>query len=258
MLSRADRYFELADRVVVVTGASSGLGKGIAEDLIAAGALVVAGARRVDLLQALSQDADRLAAVQCDVRVEEDRRRLIAVAVERFGRLDGLVNNAGITGRGVPAAHETADEFSAMIDVNLRAPLDLAVKAVAAMRACGGGSIVNITSTASTQTLGTAVPQALYCSSKAGLAHLTRELAIQWGRYGVRVNAVAPGWTPSGMTGDVTGIASGMPAWVETRVALKRPGKPQDIASCVHFLLSEAASYITGQEIAVDGGWSVG
>lgn len=128
--------------------------------------------------------------------------------------------------------------------------------AAPSMREAGGGSIVNITSVAGIRTLGTYIPQAAYCAAKAGLGHLTRELSTHWGRYGIRVNAIAPGFFPTDMT---TGNRdeNGLLAWFGTRVAIKRGGTPSDIRALTQFLLSDASSFVSGQEIALDGGYSV-
>jgi NAD(P)-dependent dehydrogenase (short-subunit alcohol dehydrogenase family) len=250
--------FDVTGRVVIVTGASSGIGRDVAVELARAGASVVAAARRLDRLERLRGAASTpIEVVACDVADPDDRARLVDTVVARFGRIDGLVNNAGLTGRGVPATKESDDEVDAMLAVNLRAPLDLAKRCVPPMRAAGGGSIVNITTMATIVTMATAIPQAGYCASKAGLTHLTRELAVQWARYDIRVNAIAPGWIPTEMTSSAGLTPIGVPGWIDGRLPLRRPGSGIDIARAAQFLLSPASGYITGQEIAVDGGYSV-
>ena len=141
-----------------------------------------------------------------------------------------------------------------MLDLNLVAPFDLARRSALAMRETGGGSIVNVTSMAGiVATGGTGVPSAGYCAAKAGLAHLTRELATQWGRHGVRVNAVAPGMFPTRMIDHV----QEPPEFFMQRLVLKRAGTATDILGAVQFLLSDASAYVTGQQLAVDGGRTI-
>jgi NAD(P)-dependent dehydrogenase (short-subunit alcohol dehydrogenase family) len=251
-----DSSFSVRDRAVVVTGASAGIGREIAAGLMSAGARVVIAGRRRDLLDEVAAQPGEAHVVECDLRDEDDRARLIATAIERVGPLHGLVNNAGISGSGVPAARESVAQLRDVLEVDLVAPFDLAARCLPSLREAGGGSIVNITSIAGIRSLGTYIPQAAYCAAKAGLGHLTRELATQWGRYGIRVNAIAPGFFPTDMT---TGNRdeNGLLAWFGSRVPIKRGGDAQDIRSLVQFLLSDASSFISGQEIALDGGYSV-
>ncbi|SNQ49329.1 conserved hypothetical protein [Frankia canadensis] len=255
MVEAESSVFDLRGRVVVVTGASSGIGAGLVRSLATVGARVVATARRRDRLEALVADlpgADTLA-VACDVGVDADRERLVATVLERFGRVDGLVNNAGISGSGVPATRQSTEEFREVLEVDLVAPFDLAKRVLPAMRAQGGGSIVNVTSTAAITTTSPTIPQAAYCAAKAGLAHLTRELAQQWGRYNVRVNAFAPGFFATEMTGSMTSEGR-PPDWLADQQAIKSTGGAEDAFGVVAYLLSDAGRFVTGQQIAVDGG----
>src|SRR3954447_22575106 len=183
------------DAVVIVTGASSGLGRQLAGALAAAGAIPVLAARRADRLAHLRDELPGADAVPCDVTDAGDRERLVATVLERHGRLDGLVNNAGAGATG-PALRTSADAFARVLDLNLTAPFALACLAANAMRGGGGGgggSIVNVASVMGLRSIGE-IPDAAYVASKAGIIGLTRELASQWGRYGIRVNAVAPGF----------------------------------------------------------------
>jgi NAD(P)-dependent dehydrogenase (short-subunit alcohol dehydrogenase family) len=249
--------FSVAGRVIIVTGASSGIGRSIATELAQAGAQVAAVARRADRLEGLAAEVNGVTPLACDLVDPTSRELLVRDVIDRLGEIDGLVNNAGLTGRGVPASRESLDEIQAMLEVNLKAPLDLAVRCLPSMRRLGKGAIVNITTMATLITMGTYIPQAGYCASKSGLAHLTRELATQWARHNVRVNAIAPGWIASGMTDNDNLTDIGVPPWIDGRLAIRRPGLGVDVARTVQFLLSDASSFITGQEIAVDGGYSI-
>ena len=246
--------FRLDDRVAIVTGASSGLGVAFARALAEAGADVVLGARRAERLEEtarLVRDAGRKAlTVATDVASPEQCQALVDSAIREFGRVDVLVNNAGV-GTAVPATHETPDQFRRVIDVNLNGAYWMA-------QACGrvmgpGSSIVNISSVLGITTAG--LPQAAYAASKAGLNGLTRDLAQQWtGRKGIRVNSVAPGFFASEMTDQYPpGYLEGQRA----RIPAGRQGELAELAATVVFLASDAAGYITGQTLPVDGGLTI-
>jgi NAD(P)-dependent dehydrogenase (short-subunit alcohol dehydrogenase family) len=243
--------FSLAGKVAVVTGASSGLGVAIAQALAEAGANVAVGARRIEGLretQRLIEAAGRRAlCVRTDIGRREDCQALVEATVSEFGGLDVLVNNAGI-GTAVSALRETPDSFQSVIDVNLNGTFWMSQAAAGAM--ANGGSIVNISSIMAWMSVG--MPQASYMASKAAIIGMTRDLAQQWtGRRGVRVNVIAPGLFETEMTGHF---------WAElmeqegSRVPAGRGGSPEELASAVVFLASDAASYITGTTLIVDGG----
>jgi NAD(P)-dependent dehydrogenase (short-subunit alcohol dehydrogenase family) len=248
--------FRLDGKVAVVTGASSGLGAAFAVALAEAGADVALGARRADRLKetvaAVEAVGRRAVAVPTDVSKPENCQRLVETAMADLGRVDILVNNAGIA-NSVPASRETPEEFRAVLDVNLFGAYWMA-------KACGrvmqpGSSIVNISSVLSMVTAG--LPQAAYSSSKAGLNGLTFDLAAQWtGRKGIRVNALAPGYFPTEMTDELTDPS--MVQRIDWRVPLKRMGRLEECAAAVVFLASDAASYITGVVLPVDGGFLAG
>jgi NAD(P)-dependent dehydrogenase (short-subunit alcohol dehydrogenase family) len=242
----------LADKVVLVTGASSGIGSEISLALLAAGAKVVLAARRLDRVERLAQGHEDALAVRCDVTDDGERRGLVAAAVERFGAIDGLVNNAGISHPGA-ATRERIEDFRAQLEVNLVAPFALSQLAVEEMRRSGGGSIVNVASVMGLRSFD-AMPEAGYVASKAGLIGLTRELASQWGRHGVRVNALAPGFFPSEMTEGLFDAEGSGPEWLLTGTPLGRGGREGELAASVVFLLSGAASYVSGHTLVVDGG----
>ena len=246
--------FSLEDRVAIVTGASSGLGVAFAQACAQAGADVVLAARRTDKLGAtaelVSATGRRVLTVQTDVVDPEQCQTMVDRAMEEFGRVDVLVNNAGI-GTAVPATRETPEEFRAVVDVNLHGSYWAAQACAKVMQP--GSSIVNISSILGLTTAG--LPQAAYSASKAAIVGLTRDLAQQWGsRKGVRVNAIAPGFFKSEMTDQYK------PDYLDslaTRFVLPRMGDPAELAATLVWLASPAAGYVTGQTIAVDGGVTI-
>jgi NAD(P)-dependent dehydrogenase (short-subunit alcohol dehydrogenase family) len=195
--------------------------------------------------------ADELGAVGvvCDVTVDADRQRLVETAIEHYGRLDGLVNNAAVS-KVAPALREPLTDFRDALETNLVAPFALSVLACRQMRETGGGAIVNVASSLALRSIDR-TPHGAYVASKSGLVALTRELASQWGRYNVRVNAVAPGFFATEMNREIQ-ATGGVPEWLGERIPLARGGHEEEFTAAVAFLL--APGYVTGQVLPLDGG----
>jgi NAD(P)-dependent dehydrogenase (short-subunit alcohol dehydrogenase family) len=247
--------FRLDGKVAIVTGASSGLGARFARVLAAAGARVVVAARRLERLEALAVELpDGALPVQGDLARTDDIDRLVATTLDAHGRIDVLVNNAG-TVNALPALDEAEDDFERVLRVNVTACFALAKRAARDMMTREeGGSIVNVASIAGLVGIGR-IPLAAYVASKGGVVAMTRELAAQWAQVGVRVNAIAPGWFPSEMTAGVLADEE-LHGWIRSKALLGRAGNEHELDGAMLFLASPASSYVTGQVLAVDGGWS--
>ncbi len=244
----------LTDRVAVVTGASSGLGARFATVLAAAGATVVAAARRLDRLDELAEAEPAIHPVRCDVTDDGDRERLVATALERFGRVDVCVNNAGASSGG-PERQATLEAFRSVMQLNVDAVFALSQAVSAPMRAQGSGSVINISSMFG-MVASAPVHDAGYVASKSAINGLTRELAAQWARDGVRVNAIAPGFFRTEMTAGLIDDERSR-RWFERNCPMGRPGRVEELDGVLLFLATDASSYCTGQVITVDGGWTI-
>ena len=248
--------FRLDGRVAVVTGASSGLGDRFSRVLHAAGATVVVAARRRERLAALAADLPGSLAVAADVSLDGDCERLVAETLDAYGRLDVLVNNAGVGPTG-PAESEDIAVFRQTMEVNVTGAYllsQLAGRHFLERSDGAGGVIVNIASVLGLVSAGQ-IPFGSYAASKGALVQLTRELAGQWARRGIRVNALAPGWFASEMTTEMFSDESSA-NWVRRKTPMGRAGDIHELDGALLFLASDASSYVTGQVLSVDGGWT--
>jgi NAD(P)-dependent dehydrogenase (short-subunit alcohol dehydrogenase family) len=250
--------FDLDGRTALVTGAARGLGRAIALALAEAGADVALGLRDrsrdeglADELRALGR---RVLPLQMDVTRLDEIDAAVVQTVEKLGSLDVLVNNAGGGVDEMPVEAASVADFEYTVDVNLKGTLFTCRAAFAPMRERGFGRIVNLSSQAAV----VALPgEALYCMAKAAVSHLTRCLAVEWGQYGIAVNAVAPTFIRTPGTEPALSDPE-FRAEVEERIAaLHRIGEPEEVAGAVVFLCSPAASLITGETLVIDGGWTV-
>jgi hypothetical protein len=244
----------LAGKVALVTGASSGLGARFAAVLADAGASVVAAARRIDRLEELARTKAAIVPMRCDITDDGERERLVADALDRFGRVDVCVNNAG-TSSGGPDRQATLAAFREVMRLNVDALFGMSQAVAVSMRAQGSGSVINISSMFGF-VASAPVPDAGYVASKSAVNGLTRELAAQWAREGVRVNAIAPGFFPSEMTAELIEDERSR-RWFERQCPIGRPGRIDELDGVLLFLASDASSYCTGQVISIDGGWTI-
>jgi NAD(P)-dependent dehydrogenase (short-subunit alcohol dehydrogenase family) len=254
-------HTSLAGRTAIVTGASSGLGWTFARALAQAGARVAVAARRrerlADLVQEIEEAGGVAVAVACDVTDAGQVEALIDEATTRVGRVDVLVNAAGVVAEGGLAPEKVpAALFEQTIRVNVLGTWYACQAAAVRMLADGrGGSIVNVASIAGLSGVRQFPPA--YQASKAAVINLTRSLACSWGDSGVRVNALAPGWFPTEMTESVFAIPA-FKAWAAASTALGRIGDPQELTGALLFLASDASRFVTGHTLVVDGGLSAG
>jgi NAD(P)-dependent dehydrogenase (short-subunit alcohol dehydrogenase family) len=228
---------DLSGRVAVVTGAT-----------------VVAAARRKDRLEELAERVPGIVPAVCDVTDDASRRELLRTSLAQTGRVDVLVNNAG-HGYQKAALDETVEEFEGIVALNLTSTFALATLFAREMIPAGGGSIINI---ASILGLVAAYPssQASYVAAKSGVVGLTRDLGVQWARHGVRVNALAPGWFPSEATDDMFADEQSH-RWLVRNTPMGRGGRTGELDGALLLLASDASTFMTGQTVTVDGGWTV-
>ncbi len=249
--------FDLTGKIAVITGGNGGIGLGMARGLAEAGANLAIVGRNADksaeAARALADATGRVAlAFTADVAVEDDCRRLAGEVVEKFGRLDILINNAGINIRRPPQVM-TLDEWRRVMDVNLTSAFLLSQCAYPTMKAAGGGKIINIGSM--TSIFGASFAPA-YAASKGGIVQLTKSLALAWAADKIQVNAILPGWFDTELTQQARVEVSGLHDRVLARIPHGRWGTPADIAGTAVWLASPASDYVTGIAVAVDGGYT--
>jgi NAD(P)-dependent dehydrogenase (short-subunit alcohol dehydrogenase family) len=247
----AGARWRLDDRVALVTGASSGLGARFARVLHAAGAHVIVTARRADRLEALAEECgSRIEALAGDI-ADPHHREAVVELVRPHGRLDVLVNNAGVCDDG-PLERQSLDELLRVVEVNLISVLDLSRLTADLLRAAPAASVINVASMYGI--VASRSPMAAYNATKAALVNLTRHLAAVWGQSGVRVNALAPGYFPTELTGFLAEPAFAQS--IRDRTLLGRTPTLDELDGPLLFLATAASSYMTGQALIVDGGWT--
>ncbi len=253
----SENLFDLTGQVALVTGTSRGLGQYFARALARAGADIAMTSRDSKTLADFAREIEALGrktfSTELDVRDQASIRRAVAAVEEHFGKIDILVNNAGCNIRK-PALDVTWDDWNTILDTNLRGSFFVAQAAARGMIERGYGRIVNIGSVTSVAGFAGLAP---YGASRGGIRQLTMSLADDWGRHGVTVNCLAPGWFKTKQNQVLYENAK----WVEyitDRIPVKRPGRPDDLDGAVVFLASESSRYVTGQTLLVDGGVSTG
>ena len=252
-----DNLFNLSGKVAIVTGTSRGLGQYMARALARAGADLVITSRTLDSLREFKREVEGLGVdalpLELDVRDRESIERCVERAHADYGRLDILVNNAGCNIRK-PAVEVTWDDWNTILDTNLRGTFFMAQAVAKRMIPRGSGRIINIGSVTCVAGYAGLAP---YGASRGGVKQLTMSLADDWGRHGITVNCLAPGWFHTAQND----MLYQNQAWVDylvDRIPLKRPGMPSDLDGAVVFLASDASAYVTGQTLLVDGGISTG
>lgn len=257
MNKHVSKLFDLTGKTAIVTGGSRGIGKEMAEGLAEAGANLMLCARRQEWLdETVAEFTDRgfnVAGMACDVSKADDVQAVVDQTVSKFGAVDILINNAGISWGAMPE-DMPLEQWQKVIDVNLTGCFLMAQTVGREMLKKNSGSIINIASIAGMTSSANGPFYAGYVSSKAGLIGLTRELAASWGRRGIRVNAIAPGFFHSRLADAVIDIYERS---IQESNVIPRIGKEGELKGTVVFLASDASSYITGQTIAVDGGMTV-
>jgi gluconate 5-dehydrogenase len=251
------KLFDLTGKVAIVTGASRGLGQYFSRALAGAGADLVITSRKSESLDGFKQEIEslghRVLPLSLDVRDYDSIQQMVAGAFEHYGQIDILVNNAGCNVRK-PSTEVSWDDWNLVLETNLRGTFFVAQAAAEKMIPRQYGRIINIGSVTSVFGYAGLAP---YCASRGGVKQLTMSLADDWGRFGITVNCLAPGWFKT----EQTKVLYENKEWVDyliDRIPLKRPGTPHDLDGAVVFLASDAAEYLTGQTLLIDGGITTG
>ena len=252
-----NKLFDLTGKVAIVTGTSRGLGQYFGRALAGAGADLVITSRNIDALQNFKAEVEdlgrRAVPVKLDVLSKPDIDAMVETALEAYGKIDILVNNAGVNIRN-PAVDVPWEDWDLIVDTDLKGQFFCAAAVAKPMIERGYGRIINIGSATTVFGMEGIVP---YCASRGGVVQMTKALAAEWGRHGISVNVLSPGWFKT----DLNKALYEDPEWLATitaRIPMERPGLPNDMDGTVVFLASEAATYVTGQNIVVDGGFTTG
>ena len=248
----SDSLFSVKDQVVLVSGASRGIGRAIAEGFAKRGARVIITGREADTLEKTAREISATPIV-CDVAKKDAIDRLVKTALAEFKQIDVLINVAGVN-RRMLAEKLSEDDYDFILDINLKGPFLLSQAVGKAMLERGKGNQINISSLNCDRPLKGVAP---YAMSKIAMEHMTRSLAMEWGPRGVRVNAIAPGFVLTDLTKKLWSQPV-MQEWGKTNTPLVRLGQPEDMVGAAIFLASEASAWMTGQTIYVDGGFSAG
>jgi NAD(P)-dependent dehydrogenase (short-subunit alcohol dehydrogenase family) len=247
-----DTLFSVKGQIVLLSGASRGIGRGLAEGFASRGATVIITGRDQSTLEKTAREIGAQAAV-CDVADSRAIDRLVETVIRDHGRIDTLLNVAGVN-RRMKAERLTEEDYDFIVDINLKGPVLLSLAVGKRMLERGKGSQINITSLNNDRPLRGVMA---YAVSKSGLEQMTRALAMEWGPRGIRVNAIAPGFILTDLTQKLWSQPH-MKAWADENTPLRRIGLPEDLVGAAIFLASDASAFVTGQMLYVDGGCSSG
>ena len=247
--------FDLSGKTAIVTGAGRGIGRSVAIGLAKAGANIVVCSRTeselTEVAEEISNSGREVLVVPCDVTRSQDIQRVINDTVQRFGVIDILLNNAGMTIKK-PAEDYSLEDWNQILSVNLTGVFLFAQAAGRQMIKQGSGKIINISSVAAKTAISGSIA---YCASKGGVDMVTKGLAMEWASFGIRVNGIAPAYIETPLVKAIKETRSDFANKVEERTPLARMGHPEEIVGAAVFLASDASSYTTGETILVDGGW---